>query len=118
MSQSIVAEMCQITKKPQCFRVKSVEKFSKTRIKMKKYTFATLLKKKCGGLNRWYIRIIADFHISTVLKNFLGKNFLKRYFTSKVCILGQNELLFACSKESSLHVFVFKNVENVVTRII
>ena len=72
---SIVAEMCQITKKPQCFEAKSVEKFSKNRIELKKYTFATLLKKKCGGYNRWYIRKIADFHKYTLLKNFLEEIF-------------------------------------------
>ena len=81
-------ECVQITKSPQLFKTKNVEFFSKTRIKMKKYTFATLLKKKCGGLNRWYIRKVADFHKYTLLKNFLGKNFSKRYFRSKVCKLG------------------------------
>ena len=70
-----MAEIRQITKKPQCFEAKSVEKFSKTRIKMKKYTFATLLKKKCGGYKHWYIRKVADFHKYTLLKNFLEEIF-------------------------------------------
>jgi|13_taG_2_1085334.scaffolds.fasta_scaffold269061_1 hypothetical protein len=105
-----MAEIRQITKKPQCFEAKSVEKFSKTRIKMKKYTFATLLKKKCGGYKHWYIRKVADFHKYTLLKNFLEKNFSKRYFTSKVCKSGKNRLLFAYTNESSLHVFKTENV--------
>jgi retron-type reverse transcriptase len=78
----------QITKLPQLLKAKSVENFPKTRIKMKKYTFATLLKKKCGGYNHWYIRKVADFHISTLFKNFLAEIFSKRYFSSKVWRLG------------------------------
>ncbi len=77
---------------------------------MKKYTFATLLKKKCGGYKHWYIRKVADFHKYTLLKNFLEKNFSKRYFTSKVCKSGKNRLLFAYTNESSLHVFKTENV--------
>ena len=77
---------------------------------MKKYTFATLLKKKCGGYKHWYIRKVADFHKYTLLKNFLEKNFSKRYFTSKVCKLGKIDLLSLVHNKSSLHTFKTENV--------
>ncbi len=100
----------QITKSPQFFRGKSVENFSKTRIKMKKYTFYTLLKKKCGGYNHWYIRKVADFHKYTLFKNFLAEIFSKRYFTSKVWKLGKIDLLSLVHNKSSLHTFKTENV--------
>ena len=46
-----VAEMCQITKKPQYFRGKSVEKISKNRIKLNLDTFDTFLFKKRDRVN-------------------------------------------------------------------